>query len=158
MTEQSPTAAFTASSFLDGANADYVDQLQARYAADPNSVDAGWAEFFRAMGDSDIDAKRAAEGPSWARADWPPQPADDLTAAMTGEWAAPTEAKAAGKKIAAKAAEELARGQHYAESHEYRAYREGISRERDLWCNWSEKYVNWRQLEVLGLMSKGNWA
>ncbi|MGL4236152.1 glycosyltransferase family 2 protein [Tabrizicola sp.] len=60
--------------------------------------------------------------------------------------------------FAAKAQEELARGQHYAESHEYRAYREGISRERDLWCNWSEKYVNWRQLEVLGLMSKGNWA
>ena len=30
--------------------------------------------------------------------------------------------------------------------------------ERDLWCNWSEKYINWRQLEILGLMSKGNWA
>lgn len=60
--------------------------------------------------------------------------------------------------FAAKAADELARGQHYAESGEYRAYREGIARERDLWCHWSEKYVNWRQLEVLGLMSKGNWA
>jgi len=60
--------------------------------------------------------------------------------------------------FAAKAEEELQRGQHYAESHEYRAYREGLSNERDLWCNWSEKYVNWRQLEILGLMSKGNWA
>jgi hypothetical protein len=60
--------------------------------------------------------------------------------------------------FAAKAEEELSRGQHYAESHEYRAYREGISKERDLWCNWSEKYINWRQLEILGLMSKGNWA
>lgn len=60
--------------------------------------------------------------------------------------------------FAAKAEEELARGQHYAESHEYRAYREGISKERDLWCNWSEKYINWRQLEILGLMSKGNWT
>jgi 2-oxoglutarate dehydrogenase E1 component len=29
MTDQSPTAAFTASSFLDGANADYVKQLAA---------------------------------------------------------------------------------------------------------------------------------
>ncbi len=28
-----------------------------------------------------------AAGPSWARADWPPQPSDDLTAALTGEWA-----------------------------------------------------------------------
>jgi hypothetical protein len=60
--------------------------------------------------------------------------------------------------FALKAEEELARGQHYAESQEYRAYREGLARERDLWCTWSEKYVNWRQLEILGLMSKGNWA
>ena len=60
--------------------------------------------------------------------------------------------------FAAKAEEELRRGQHYAESQEYRAYREGITRERDLWCSWSEKYINWRQLETLGLMSKGNWA
>jgi Glycosyl transferase family 2 len=60
--------------------------------------------------------------------------------------------------FALKAEEELRRGQHYAHSHEYRAYREGIANERDLWCNWSEKYVNWRQLEILGLMSKGNWA
>jgi hypothetical protein len=60
--------------------------------------------------------------------------------------------------FAAKAEEELRRGQHYAESHEYRAYREGLSDQRDLWCGWSEKYINWRQLEILGLMSKGNWA
>ncbi len=60
--------------------------------------------------------------------------------------------------FAAKAAEEMSRGQHYAESHEYRAYQEGLSRERDLWCNRSEKYINWRQLEILGLMSKGSWA
>ncbi len=107
MTDQSPTAAFTASSFLDGANADYVDQLAARHAQDPDSVDPQWAEFFRALGDSEQDARRAASGPSWARTDWPPSPVDDLTAALTGEWATPPakEAKAAGEKIAAKAAE-----------------------------------------------------
>lgn len=60
--------------------------------------------------------------------------------------------------FALKAEEELQRGQHYAESHEYRAYREGVAKERDLWCTWSEKYINWRQLEILGLMSKGNWT
>ena len=57
-----------------------------------------------------------------------------------------------------KAEEEMLRRQHYANSHEYRAYRTGISKEPDLWCKWSEKYINWRQLEILGLMSKGNWA
>lgn len=57
-----------------------------------------------------------------------------------------------------KAKEEMDRRQHYANSHEYTAYRAAISKEPDLWCKWSEKYINWRQLEILGLMSKGNWA
>ncbi len=60
--------------------------------------------------------------------------------------------------FAAKAEEEMARKQHYANSHEYRAYKAGLNDQPDLWCKWSEKYINWRQLEILGLMSKGNWA
>lgn len=60
--------------------------------------------------------------------------------------------------MAAKAEEELQRGQHFAASAEYAAYREGLQKQPDLWCKWSEKYINWRQLEILGLMSKGNWA
>ncbi|UWR28210.1 glycosyltransferase family 2 protein [Sulfitobacter sp. S223] len=58
----------------------------------------------------------------------------------------------------AKAAEELERGEHYAGSVEYRAYAERVKENPQLWCKWSEKYINWRQLEILGLMSKGNWA
>ncbi len=57
-----------------------------------------------------------------------------------------------------KAEEELTRGEHYARSREYRAYRETLAREPDLWCEWSTEYINWRQLEILGLMSKGDWA
>lgn len=60
--------------------------------------------------------------------------------------------------LAAKSAEEVARGQHYAGGTEYRAYDAGLKQNPDLWCKWSEKYINWRQLEILGLMSKGNWA
>jgi 2-oxoglutarate dehydrogenase E1 component len=105
MTEQSPNAQFRAGSFLDGANADYIDQLAARYAADPASVDAGWAEFFRSLGDSDLDARRQAEGPSWARADWPQVPNDDNTSALTGEWPEAPVGKGAAKKITEKAAE-----------------------------------------------------
>ncbi|MFN3641385.1 MAG: glycosyltransferase family 2 protein [Gemmobacter sp.] len=60
--------------------------------------------------------------------------------------------------FAAKAEEELARRQHYAASHEYRAYHAGLREGAELWCKFSEKYINWRQLEILGLMSKGNWA
>ena len=57
-----------------------------------------------------------------------------------------------------KTREEMRRGEHYAGSREYRAYAERLGRSPTLWCKWSEKYVNWRQLELLGLMSKGNWA
>ncbi len=85
MTEQSANDIFHASSFLEGGNADYIDALYARYARDPGAVDAAWAQFFRGLGD-DGDAERAASGPSWARTDWPVAPADDLTAALTGEW------------------------------------------------------------------------
>ncbi|GAA6194746.1 glycosyltransferase family 2 protein [Pseudophaeobacter arcticus] len=60
--------------------------------------------------------------------------------------------------LGAKAAEELARSEHYANSREYKAYAEGLEQQPELWCKWSEKYINWRQLEILGLMSKGNWA
>ena len=57
-----------------------------------------------------------------------------------------------------KAKEELDRKQHYSASVEYRAYAEQLAQNPELWCKWSEKYINWRQLEILGLMSKGNWA
>jgi len=60
--------------------------------------------------------------------------------------------------LTVKAQEELERRQHYAGSREYKAYVEGLSQHPDLWGKWSEKYINWRQLEILGLMSKGNWA
>lgn len=57
-----------------------------------------------------------------------------------------------------KAEEEIGRQQHYRASLEYKAYVENMKETPELWCKWSEKYINWRQLEILGLMSKGNWA
>ena len=60
--------------------------------------------------------------------------------------------------LSQKTAEEMDRKQHYAGSAEYRVYAEALQNNPDMWCKWSEKYINWRQLEILGLMSKGNWA
>ncbi|WP_120632399.1 2-oxoglutarate dehydrogenase E1 component [Ruegeria sp. EL01] len=102
MTEHLPNSAFHASSFMQGHNAEYLEQLYAQYAKDPGAVDAAWADFFRQMGDAKPDVEREAEGPSWARTDWPPMPTDDLTSALTGEWAE-IDAKAAGDKIKDKA-------------------------------------------------------
>ncbi|MBF9027131.1 2-oxoglutarate dehydrogenase E1 component [Rhodobacterales bacterium FZCC0188] len=106
MTEQSPNDIFHASSFMQGHNAEYLEQLYARYAQDPNSVEESWRAFFASLGDAPADAKAEATGPSWARGDWPLQPADDLTHALTGEWpAAAVEVKGAEKKIREKAAD-----------------------------------------------------
>lgn len=60
--------------------------------------------------------------------------------------------------FAEKAREEMDRKQHYSGSVEYRAYARQGGEDINLWCSWSERYINWRQLEILGLMSKGNWA
>jgi 2-oxoglutarate dehydrogenase E1 component len=89
MTSQSPNDQFHASSFLQGHNAAYIEQLYAHYATDPNAVDEAWRAFFRSLGDTEVDAKREAAGPSWARRDWPPTPSDDLTHALDGQWAEP---------------------------------------------------------------------
>lgn len=58
----------------------------------------------------------------------------------------------------ARASEEVARAEHYAKGVEYKSYTAHNDDDPDFWCQWSEQYINWRQLEVLGLMSKGNWA
>jgi len=106
MTDQSANEQFHASSFMQGHNAAYLEQLYAQYAHDPNTVDSAWQVFFQALGDADLDVKADASGPSWARTDWPPQPTDDLTAALTGEWMPPPqEAAAAKEKILGKAKE-----------------------------------------------------
>ncbi len=103
MNDHSPNDVFHASSFMQGHNAEYVEQLYARYADNPGAVDESWQAFFRSLGDAPADAKAEAAGPSWARHDWPPVPNDDLTAALDGQW--PSEPEAAGKKIKDKAAE-----------------------------------------------------
>lgn len=103
MTNNSSNEEFHAQSFLQGHNAEYVEQLQARHAADPNSVDPSWQEYFRSLAENPVDAAKEAAGPSWARNDWPPVPNDDLTAALDGQW---TESPAAiGDKIKQKAAQ-----------------------------------------------------
>ncbi len=60
--------------------------------------------------------------------------------------------------FADKVAEEVTRKQHFNGGQEYLAYAATDAGQTDLWNKWTEKYINWRQLEILGLMSKGNWA
>ena len=72
--------------FLDGGNAAYLEQMQARYAANPNSVDSSWRAYFASLGEEAANAKKNAEGPSWKREAFPTDPTPELTSALTGEW------------------------------------------------------------------------
>ncbi|QWG23734.1 2-oxoglutarate dehydrogenase E1 component [Bradyrhizobium sediminis] len=101
MSRQDANAAFALSSFLQGTNAPYIDDLYARYEKDPSSVDADWQAFFKSLKDAPADARKNAEGPSWGRDNWPLTPRDDLTSALDGNWAEVE--KAVGTKLAAKA-------------------------------------------------------
>src|SRR5881409_1859165 len=101
MSRQDANAAFALSSFLQGTNATYIDDLYARYEQDPASVDAEWQEFFKSLKDTPADVKKNAEGPSWGRDNWPLTPRDELTSALDGNWI--TVEKAVGTKLAAKA-------------------------------------------------------
>jgi 2-oxoglutarate dehydrogenase E1 component len=82
MSRQDANAAFAVSSFLYGGNAAYIDDLYARYEADPKAVDAQWQAFFAGLKDDAGDVAKNASGPSWQRTDWPPLPRSDLIAAL----------------------------------------------------------------------------
>ncbi len=101
MSRQDANAAFALTSFLQGANASYIDAIYDRYEQDPASVDAEWRAFFESLKDAPADIARNAAGPSWARRDWPRVPRDDLTSALDGNW--PQVEKALGDKIAKRA-------------------------------------------------------
>jgi 2-oxoglutarate dehydrogenase E1 component len=80
-----PNQALLETSFLYGANALYVEQLYARYLADPTSVDRSWREFFESSGES-----QGVNGPSWARPELAAPPASELIALLDGNWDALT--------------------------------------------------------------------
>ncbi|HEY8593880.1 MAG TPA: 2-oxoglutarate dehydrogenase E1 component [Devosiaceae bacterium] len=86
MTRQEKNETFLLTSFLYGGNADYIDDLYARFTADPSSVDESWRSFFGKLGDTPEQARRNAEGPSWQRRDWPRSANGELVSAFDGDW------------------------------------------------------------------------
>ncbi|MEM8774309.1 MAG: glycosyltransferase family 2 protein [Pseudomonadota bacterium] len=59
--------------------------------------------------------------------------------------------------VVARSAEEKMRGEHFANSELYGAYYDGLAADPTLWCDKSTRFNGWRQLEAMGLMSKGGW-
>jgi len=102
MARQDLNAELAATSFLYGGNAGYIEDLYARYQADPASVDAEWAAFFGALKDDPEVVARSGRGAPWARPDWPVAMNGEMVAAFDGNWSFLD--KAVGEKIQAKAA------------------------------------------------------
>lgn len=88
-------------SFLYGGNAAFVEDLYAKWAANPASVDASWQAFFGSLNDRSDEVKAAAGKRSWTKPGAPAARPDWLSA-IDGLWPA-VEAKV-GAKVAERAA------------------------------------------------------
>ncbi|GAA6155715.1 2-oxoglutarate dehydrogenase E1 component [Pyruvatibacter sp. HU-CL02332] len=78
--------AFDETSFLYGGNAQYLEQMHHRYAQNPSSVDARLRAYFDGLKDDPGAVATEANGPSWARTDWPPLANGDLVSALDSNW------------------------------------------------------------------------
>ena len=87
MTRQPKNEAFVRTSFLQGANAAYIEEMQAQYARNPGSVSDEWRHFFASLQEEQPQADgNGAGGPSWARPLQQIHEKSELTAALTGDW------------------------------------------------------------------------
>ena len=75
-------------SFLNGSNAAFIEDLYARYQENPSSVDADWQRFFADLRDNKDDVMSSARGASWSRKDWPVAANGELVSALDGNWTA----------------------------------------------------------------------
>lgn len=59
--------------------------------------------------------------------------------------------------ITERSAEEKARGEHFGNAAQYAAYYDRLTSDPVLHTQASTRYTGWRQMEALGLMSRGGW-
>lgn len=86
----------TETSFLYGANAAFVEDLYARWAENPGSVEPSWGAFFATLSDQADQVKRAAQDPAWTPRQAPVVRPEWLSA-IDGQW--PTVAPAVEAKM-----------------------------------------------------------
>src|ERR1700674_1810149 len=69
MTRQPKNEAFARTSFLQGANAAYIQEMQAQYERNPGSVSDEWRHFFASLQEDQSGRSdgNGHNGPSWAR-------------------------------------------------------------------------------------------
>lgn len=88
MSRQALNESFLRTSFLDGTNAAYIEQMQAQYAKNPGSVADEWRHFFESLQEGQGAGQPEAQGPSWATPPSLLEPNGELIAALTGDYQA----------------------------------------------------------------------
>jgi 2-oxoglutarate dehydrogenase E1 component len=83
---RSSNEVLAATSFLSGANAQYIEALYARYLENPEAVEPGWREYFDQLRESGLSPAQLGRGPEWRRDVSAQQDDDELVAALTGLW------------------------------------------------------------------------
>src|SRR5436190_3219165 len=90
MTRQPKNEAFARTSFLQGANAAYIEEMQAQYERNPGSVSDEWRHFFASLQEdqSALGGGNGHSGPSWAKPlEQLEQEGDrELLGALTGDY------------------------------------------------------------------------
>jgi 2-oxoglutarate dehydrogenase E1 component len=92
-----------ATSFLSGANAQFIESLYAQWLENPEAVEPSWRAWFAELGQRGLTPTQLGRGPGWRRDARLPRETDELTGALTGLWPPrKSEAGAADGRAAAK--------------------------------------------------------
>ena len=122
MNEQSSNEFFHGSSFMQGQNAEYLENLRLNFKENQNSVDSAWQAFFQSLESNAGEPSENSVKPSWTRQDWPQQPNDELTTALMNEWNTDSEFAISIKNLVA---EKLEDGNSEKEIYDYLKVRYG---------------------------------
>ncbi len=113
--------AFALTSFLQGANAAYIEDLYERFQENPGSVAADWRAFFTDLKERKDAVLSETHGPSWKHKDEGVSGDGDLLNALGADWG--REEREIGRKIGAKAQE---KGVEISREEAFRATRESV--------------------------------
>ncbi|MFZ1107059.1 MAG: 2-oxoglutarate dehydrogenase E1 component [Rhodomicrobium sp.] len=121
MRREERNEAFARTSFLDGANAAYIEDLYERFQENPGSVTADWRAFFTDLKERKDSVLAETHGPSWKPKNGETRGDGDLLNALAADWG--PEERDIGRKIGAKA---QAKGVEISREEAFRATRESV--------------------------------
>ncbi len=78
MSDNNKNISVDSQSFLNGNNAEYMENLHSKFSENADALDTKWQEFFDSLNDQNNDIQKNSYNPSWKRPDWPPINTEDF--------------------------------------------------------------------------------